>query len=39
MGDKLVSVAAWYDNEWGFTSRLAESAVFLLKENVPVPAK
>lgn len=26
---KLLSVAAWYDNEWGFTSRLAEVAAYL----------
>jgi glyceraldehyde 3-phosphate dehydrogenase len=24
--DELLSVAAWYDNEWGYTSRLAEMA-------------
>jgi glyceraldehyde 3-phosphate dehydrogenase len=29
MGDKLVSVAAWYDNEWGFTARLVELAVIV----------
>ncbi|MFN8451830.1 MAG: glyceraldehyde 3-phosphate dehydrogenase NAD-binding domain-containing protein [Anaerolineae bacterium] len=39
MGDKLVSVAAWYDNEWGFTARLVETAAFVLTENAPVPAK
>jgi len=36
MGDKFVSVAAWYDNEWGFTSRLAETAALLVKEAAPV---
>jgi glyceraldehyde 3-phosphate dehydrogenase len=25
----LLSVAAWYDNEWGYTARLAEMAAFL----------
>lgn len=29
MGDRLVSVAAWYDNEYGFSNRLAETAVRL----------
>jgi glyceraldehyde 3-phosphate dehydrogenase len=29
MGDNLVSVAAWYDNEFGYTSRLAETAAWL----------
>ncbi len=26
---EIVSVAAWYDNEWGYASRLAEVAAFL----------
>lgn len=26
---ELLSVAAWYDNEWGYTSRLAETAAML----------
>jgi glyceraldehyde 3-phosphate dehydrogenase len=25
----LLSIAAWYDNEWGYSSRLAETAAFL----------
>ncbi|MBA3872583.1 MAG: aldehyde dehydrogenase [Anaerolineae bacterium] len=29
MGDNLVSVAAWYDNEWGYATRLAQTAAFL----------
>jgi glyceraldehyde 3-phosphate dehydrogenase len=28
---ELLSVAAWYDNEWGYTSRLAETAAMLAK--------
>lgn len=31
MGDHFLSVAAWYDNEWGYASRLAESAAYLAK--------
>lgn len=26
---EIVSIAAWYDNEWGYASRLAEVAAFL----------
>src|SRR6478735_3991045 len=26
MGDHFLSVAAWYDNEWGYATRLAEAA-------------
>jgi glyceraldehyde 3-phosphate dehydrogenase len=26
MGGNLLSVAAWYDNEWGYSARLAETA-------------
>ena len=29
MGDRMISVAAWYDNEYGFCCRLAETAQFL----------
>lgn len=29
IGGNMVSVAAWYDNEWGYASRLAEMAAFL----------
>lgn len=29
----LVKVVAWYDNEWGYSMRLAELAVFLGKSN------
>jgi glyceraldehyde 3-phosphate dehydrogenase len=25
----LISVASWYDNEWGFSSRLAEVAAYI----------
>ena len=39
MGDRLVTVAAWYDNEWGFTARLVETAAFLVKAASPVAAK
>jgi glyceraldehyde-3-phosphate dehydrogenase/erythrose-4-phosphate dehydrogenase len=27
--DNFLSVAAWYDNEFGFTARLAEMAAFI----------
>jgi glyceraldehyde 3-phosphate dehydrogenase len=37
IGDRLVSVAAWYDNEMGYATRLAEMAAFLTeKAAVPV---
>jgi glyceraldehyde 3-phosphate dehydrogenase len=31
MGDRFLSVAAWYDNEWAYAARLAEAAAFLTK--------
>ena len=31
INDNMVSVAAWYDNEWGFTSRLVETGALLTK--------
>ncbi len=30
VGGNLVKVVAWYDNEWGFTNRLLDMAVYLL---------
>lgn len=31
MGDHFLSVAAWYDNEWGYAARLAETAALVAK--------
>jgi glyceraldehyde 3-phosphate dehydrogenase len=31
MGDRFLSVAAWYDNEWGYATRLAETGALLSK--------
>ena len=31
MGDKLIKVIAWYDNEWGFSNRMADTAVAMGK--------
>jgi glyceraldehyde-3-phosphate dehydrogenase (EC 1.2.1.12) len=31
IGDDLVKVLAWYDNEWGYSTRLAEMAVFMME--------
>ena len=31
MGDHFLSVAAWYDNEWGYATRLAETGALLSK--------
>ena len=28
----LLSIAAWYDNEWGFSNRLAEVAAFIAEK-------
>ncbi len=30
--DKTVKVLAWYDNEWGYTSRLVDMALFIGKD-------
>lgn len=32
MGDKFVKVGAWYDNEWGYSNRLAELADLVAKK-------
>lgn len=31
IGDDLVKVLAWYDNEWGYSNRLAETAIKIMK--------
>jgi glyceraldehyde 3-phosphate dehydrogenase len=31
IGDKFVRVVAWYDNEWGFSNRMADTAVAMGK--------
>jgi glyceraldehyde 3-phosphate dehydrogenase len=30
-GDDFLTVAAWYDNEWGYSARLAEAAAYLAR--------
>ncbi|MBR5575158.1 MAG: type I glyceraldehyde-3-phosphate dehydrogenase [Alphaproteobacteria bacterium] len=31
LGDKLIHVTAWYDNEWGFSNRMSDTAVAMGK--------
>ena len=31
----ILSVASWYDNEWGFANRLAEVAAFMASKESP----
>lgn len=31
LGEKLVHVTAWYDNEWGFSNRMSDTAVAMAK--------
>jgi len=31
MDDKFVSIVAWYDNEWGFSNRMSDTAVAMGK--------
>jgi glyceraldehyde 3-phosphate dehydrogenase len=33
IGDTLVKVVAWYDNEWGYANRLADVTAFVLKKE------
>ena len=34
MGGNLVKVVAWYDNEWGYSSRVIDLCVFLAKKGL-----
>jgi glyceraldehyde 3-phosphate dehydrogenase len=38
VGDRMVKVLAWYDNEWGYSNRLVELATMVAKK-LPVAAK
>ena len=29
--DKMVKVLAWYDNEWGYSSRLRDLILYIIK--------
>lgn len=31
LGDKMVKILSWYDNEWGFSSRMTELLSFVMK--------
>jgi glyceraldehyde 3-phosphate dehydrogenase len=34
-GDKLVKVIAWYDNEWGYSNRLADVTALIAEKGFP----
>ncbi len=34
IGDDLVKVLAWYDNEWGYSCRVADLAAFIAKKGI-----
>jgi len=31
MGGKMVKVLSWYDNEWGYSTRMAETLVYIMR--------
>jgi glyceraldehyde 3-phosphate dehydrogenase len=33
--DNLAKVVTWYDNEWGYSCRVADLASFLVKKGIP----
>jgi len=38
IGDRFVKVVSWYDNEWGYSCRIADLAAFILAKE-PVAAR
>ena len=34
MGDTMVKVMAWYDNEWGFSNRMVDTAKYLVSKGL-----
>jgi len=33
LGDNMVKVLAWYDNEWGYANRYADLAAYVVKNK------
>jgi glyceraldehyde 3-phosphate dehydrogenase len=33
IGDNMVKVLAWYDNEWGYSSRLRDLILYIIKRS------
>jgi glyceraldehyde 3-phosphate dehydrogenase len=33
-GDRLLKVIAWYDNEWGYSCRVADLAAFMVGKGL-----
>jgi glyceraldehyde 3-phosphate dehydrogenase len=34
MGDKMVKVIAWYDNEWGYSCRVADLTAYVAEKGI-----
>lgn len=34
IGGDLVKIVAWYDNEWGYSQRLADLAAYIADNNL-----
>jgi len=34
IGDNMVKVIAWYDNEWGYSCRLADLVIYILSKGL-----
>jgi len=32
IGGNMIKIMAWYDNEWGYSNRLIEMALFISKK-------
>ena len=36
IGENMVKVVSWYDNEWGYSSRYVDLAAYILKKGFVV---
>jgi glyceraldehyde 3-phosphate dehydrogenase len=34
IGGNMVKILAWYDNEWGYSNRLGDLAVFMVSKGL-----
>ena len=38
LGETLVRVVSWYDNEWGFSNRMVDTAITMARQGWAAPA-
>jgi glyceraldehyde 3-phosphate dehydrogenase len=34
MGDKMLKIVSWYDNEWGYSNRCVDLAIYMANKGL-----